>query len=193
MLEHLLDHLGYDRVDVLGVSWGGGLAQQLAHQAPQRVRRLVLAATAPGVPGLGGVPGRPSALISMLNPRRYRDPDYLASVAGRLYGVGRSPARGALRGTIGQAPVIPGIPAPALGRAGLDGVAVAAEPRAVTLVLAGDDDPLVPVANGQILARLIRDARLVVVRGGGHLFLLQLAPEMATLIADFVMEAGPTD
>ena len=61
-----------------------------------------------------------------------------------------------------------------------------------TLVLAGDDDPLVPVANGQILARLIPHARLVVIRGGGHLFLLQLAPQMAGLIADFVMEAEPT-
>jgi len=47
---------------------------------------------------------------------------------------------------------------------------------------------LVPVANGQILARLIPRARLVVVRGGGHLFLLQLAPAMASLIADFVTE-----
>jgi len=194
MLEHLLDHLGYDRVDVLGVSWGGGLAQQLAHQAPQRVRRLVLAATAPGVPGLGGVPGRPSALISMLNPRRYRDPDYLASVAGRLYGGGafRLP-EGHFAARLGKPPSSRGYRHQLWAVQGWTGLPWLRSLEQSTLVLAGGDDPLVPVANGQILARLIPDARLVVVRGGGHLFLLQLAPEMATLIADFVMDAGPTD
>jgi len=53
-VERTLDALGYDQVDVLGISLGGVIAQQLAHQAPRRVRRLVLAATGPG---LGGVPG----------------------------------------------------------------------------------------------------------------------------------------
>src|SRR5215472_6150221 len=41
----LLDDLGYAQVDVLGVSWGGALAQQFAHQQGSRCRRLVLAAT----------------------------------------------------------------------------------------------------------------------------------------------------
>ena len=193
MVEQLLDRLGYERVDVLGISWGGALAQQLAHQAPHRVRRLVLAATSAGMPGLGGVPGSPSALIKLLNPRRYRDPGYLASVAGRLYGgeafglpeehlaarLGRPPSSGGYRRQMWAVQGWTGLP-------WLRGLAQS------TLVLAGDDDPLVPVANGQILARLIPHARLVVIRGGGHLFLLQLAPQMAGLIADFVMEAEPT-
>jgi pimeloyl-ACP methyl ester carboxylesterase len=38
---HMLDALGYDRVDVLGVSLGGVVAQQRAHQAAHRVRRLI--------------------------------------------------------------------------------------------------------------------------------------------------------
>ena len=48
-MDEMLGALGYDQVDVLGVSFGGVLAQQLAHQAPGRVRRLVLAATAAGL------------------------------------------------------------------------------------------------------------------------------------------------
>jgi poly(3-hydroxyalkanoate) depolymerase len=193
MVEHLLDHLGYQRVDVLGISWGGALAQQVAHQAPQRVRRLVLAATAAGMPGLGSVPGSPTALIRLLNPRRYRDPDYLASVAGRLHGGGafRLPA-GHFAAGLGRPPSSRGYRHQLWAAQGWTGLPWLRSLEQPTLVVAGDDDPLVPVANGRILAWLIPQARLVVVRGGGHLFLLQLAPEMATLIADFVMEAGPT-
>ena len=63
----LLDHLGYAEADVLGVSWGGAIAQQFAHDHARRCRRLVLAATSPGalmVPGAatnGGYRSLPSA------------------------------------------------------------------------------------------------------------------------------------
>ena len=58
LVGRLLDRLGYDRFDVLGISWGGGLAQQLAFQYPRRCRRLVLVST-----GTGSlmVPGPPAA------------------------------------------------------------------------------------------------------------------------------------
>ena len=58
--------------------------------------------------------------------------------------------------------------------------------RQPTLVLAGDDDPIVPLINGRILAWRIPTARLHVVRGGGHLFLLERPSELATVIAEFV-------
>jgi pimeloyl-ACP methyl ester carboxylesterase len=50
--------------------------------------------------------------------------------------------------------------------------------RQPTLVLAGDDDPIVPLVNGRILTRCIPNARLHVVRGGGHLFLLEQPARM---------------
>ena len=50
MIAAMLTELGYDRVDVLGISWGGGVAQQFAASQRARCRRLVLAATAMGSP-----------------------------------------------------------------------------------------------------------------------------------------------
>jgi pimeloyl-ACP methyl ester carboxylesterase len=43
-----LDALGLTRVDLLGFSLGGYIAQHLTLQHPQRVRRLILAGTGPG-------------------------------------------------------------------------------------------------------------------------------------------------
>jgi poly(3-hydroxyalkanoate) depolymerase len=186
-VRQMVQALGYDRIDVLGVSLGGAVAQQLARQAQGLVRRLVLAATGPG---LGGVPGSPAALLALATPRRYHQPDYFRRIAGRVYGglarrdpdlvLGGSVARfvepPTLRGYLGQLYAIAGW----TSLPWLHGI------RRPTLVLAGDDDPIVPSINARILAGCIPGARLHVVRGGGHLFLLERPLEMAALVADFV-------
>ena len=83
----VLDHVGVERADVLGVSWGGALAQQVALAAPGRVRRVVLANTNFGG---GSIPAAPSALRALLSTRRFRDSGSFAdalvtSVAGRRW------------------------------------------------------------------------------------------------------------
>jgi poly(3-hydroxyalkanoate) depolymerase len=186
-VERLLDALGHERVDVVGASFGGAIAQQLAHQAPDRVRRLVLAAT---MPGLGGVPARPRVLLALATPRRYLQPSYHARVAARLYGgraatdadwsvdesaawFRRPPTWG---GYLAQLYAIPGWSSlPWLHRL----------PHP-TLVLAGDDDPIIPLANGRILAACIADARLHIVPGGGHLFLVEDADRAAGIVTEFL-------
>jgi poly(3-hydroxyalkanoate) depolymerase len=192
-VRQMLEALGHRRVDVFGVSLGGIVAQQLAHGAPHLVRRLVLAATGPG---LGGVPGSPRALLALATPRRYSSPTYYRRIAGTVYGgaarrdpdallhgsVARFVQRPSVRGYVGQLYAVSGWSSmPWLHRL--------AQP---TLVLSGDDDPIVPLANGRILARRIPDARLHVVPGGGHLFLLERPAEVADLVATFLC-AGPTD
>jgi len=180
----LLDQLGHDQVDVLGVSWGGALAQQFAFQQAKRCRRLVLAATSPGHLM---VPGKLTVLLKMATPRRYKDPDYMRRIAGDIYG-------GALRTS------------PELVREHLRHVRWSSDYgyylqliagfgwsslpwlrflRQSTLVMAGTDDPIVPVANARILARLIPDARLVTIEDG-HLFLLTSASESAEIISEFL-------
>src|SRR6476659_10548420 len=74
---------GISQVDVLGLSWGGALAQQFAFQNPHRCRSLILASTGTGALM---VPGGPAVLAKMLTPRRFLDHDYAAAIAGALYG-----------------------------------------------------------------------------------------------------------
>jgi poly(3-hydroxyalkanoate) depolymerase len=186
VLASVLVKLGHDRpVDVLGLSWGGGLAQQFALQHRRRCRRLVLAAT-----GTGSlmVPAHPRVLAKMLTPRRHRDPDYARRIAGEIYGgsMRTEPERaarvlhaatrvGPKRGYYYQL-------AASTGWSSLPFLQLIRQP---TLVVAGDDDPIVPVVNARIMARLIPGARLHVYRGG-HIALVTEADELAPVIEEFL-------
>jgi len=184
LTARLLDQLGYDQVDVLGVSWGGALAQQFAFQQPRRCRRLVLAATSPGSLM---VPGKLTVLLKMATPRRYKDPDYMNRIAGDIYGgaLRSSPelVRKHLRHVRWSSDygyylqLIAGI-----GWSSLPWLRLLRQP---TLVMAGSDDPIVPAVNGRILAALIPNARLVTI-DEGHLFLVTSARESAQRIAKFL-------
>ena len=74
LIGRMLTELGYDTVDVLGISWGGGVAQHFAAVQRARCRRLVLVSTATGALM---VPAKPSVLAKMITPRRYTDRGYL--------------------------------------------------------------------------------------------------------------------
>jgi poly(3-hydroxyoctanoate) depolymerase len=186
-MDELVGVLGYDRLDVLGVSFGGALAQQLAHQSPARVRRLVLAATGPG---LGGVPGSPRVLRHLATPRRYRQPDYFRRIAGDLYGgEARRDPDAMLHGSLARfahAPSAGGYLSQLFAIVGWTSLPWLHRLPQPTLVIAGADDPIVPPANGRILARLIPDARLHIVPGGGHLFLLERPAEIAEVVTRFL-------
>lgn len=193
-VRKMVHALGHDRIDVLGVSLGGAVAQQLARQAPDLVRRLVLAATGPG---LGGVPGSPAALLALATPRRYHQPDHHRRIAGQVYGgLVRTDPDLLLRGPVVrlvQPPTLAGYVGQLYAVPGWSSLPWLHRLRQPTLVLTGDDDPVVPSVNGRILARCIPGARLHVVRGGGHLFLLERPAAMAALVAEFVVGAGDRD
>jgi len=178
----MLDALGYKYVDVLGLSWGGGLAQQFAVQHPRRCRRLILVSTGTGA---FMVPGRPAVLAKLATPRRYHDPAYMADIAPEIYGGDVDPALahefadkmrpGDSRGYLYQM----------LGAAGWTSLAWLRCLRQRTLILAGDDDRLVPVVNARILHQLIPHSRLHVFHGG-HLGLVLQATQLAPVIDAFL-------
>ena len=61
--------------------------------------------------------------------------------------------------------------------------------RQPTLIVSGDDDPIIPLVNAKIMHRLIRDSRLHVFHGG-HLGLATEAAELAPVIAGFLTQPG---
>ncbi|RHW27406.1 poly(3-hydroxyalkanoate) depolymerase [Nocardioides immobilis] len=181
----MMTALGFATYDVLGISWGGGLAQQLAFQHPRRCRRVVLVST-----GTGSlmVPASPRVLSKMVTPRRYRDAGYAVTVAAELYG-GQVRERpdlvkrlmhdhsrvGSRRGYLFQ--LLAGV-----GWSSLPALPFVRQP---TLILAGDDDPLIPLANARIMQRLLPNATLHVF-SDGHLGLVTSAAELAPRVAAFL-------
>jgi len=193
LVARLLDQLGYREVDALGVSWGGGLAQQFAIQYPGRCRKLILAATSAGALM---VPGRPSVISKLLSPRRYLDPSYLSRIAPEIYGgeyrhnpdLARSYAYERQAGQPNWLGYYYQLFA-ALGWTSLPWLPLLRQP---TLILAGNDDPITPVINARILASLIPQAQLHIVNSG-HLFLVTRAQEVAPIIKQFLRRAGECD
>lgn len=189
----VLDAVGVQRAHVLGVSFGGLVAQQVAAAAPRRVDRLVLASTSAGVLH---VPGEPSALLGLLAPWLFAGSPGLRD-AGPVFG-GRIRRQPELLARLGLEPPR-SLPAYLYRLGGLTGWTVSGltgwtgppwSIRRPTLVLTGDDDPIVPPSNSRILAACLPDARLHVVRGGGHLVLFDSPGEVAPVIAGFLAGAG---
>jgi poly(3-hydroxyalkanoate) depolymerase len=185
VLGRLLKKLGFSgKVDVLGFSWGGALAQQFAFQNPRRCRRLILVSTGTGALM---VPGNPLVLVKMLTPRRFLDHDYAASIAGDLYG-GSVRTDASMVKRLFDRQLMAGSRVGYLHQllAGAVWTSLFALPliRQRTLIIAGHDDPVVPVANAKIMARLLPHAT-VYMHGGGHVDLITNAAELAPVIGSF--------
>jgi poly(3-hydroxyoctanoate) depolymerase len=177
----LLDRLDLARADVLGLSFGGLVAQQLAYDAPTRVRGLVLVSTSCG---LGGLPSNPAswgnAMLSGVWPtsggqglqrlvRRW------SRVLLRELGAGwaTGPRLGGLAEQIAAASVWSSLPwLPRLTQE--------------TLVITGTADALVPAANASILASRMPRAQIYRVDGGGHMCLLDRAAEVGPVVTAFL-------
>lgn len=183
----LLDHLGIGEVDVLGVSWGGTLAQQFALQNPRRCRRLVLAATAQGA---WMVPGRLKVLRHFISPRRHNDVAHRERIAGDIYG-GRARTdpqlmkslHDTIKPTSRYAYLLQ-----QLAVAGWCSVPWLPLLRQPTLIMAGNDDPVIPLINARLMHKLIRRSQLHVF-DDGHLFILSQPEATARVLQQFLRTA----
>ena len=188
LLAVLLDELGYQRVDVLGFSWGGALAQQFAVQYRGRCRRLVLICTSPGLPS---IPGRPQVVGKMLTPKRFRGADHAAGLlyAGDIGSHDDEVRRWFRDGQVGGSGL--GYLYQLAAAAGWSSMPFLGLIRQPVLVMGGDADPIVPVANARILAGLIPNATLHVFNGG-HVEPLAAARDFGPVISRFLLREQPS-
>ena len=181
----VLDEFGIRSAHVLGASFGGAVAQQMAFSHSSRVRRLVLVSTS-----FGGfaMPGNLTALWHFIHPRSYH-PERLERVAGAMFG-GRLRAEPEIvrsmhirrpTDTLAALYRMAGL----IGWTSLPWMWTIGQP---TLVIAGDDDPVTPLVNHRVIAALIPGARLHTVPGGGHLVLLDSAAQVGPVISSFLRE-----
>jgi len=185
VLGRVLKKVGFDSgVDVLGFSWGGALAQQFAFQNPRRCRRLILVSTGTGALM---VPGGPAVLAKMLTPRRFLDHEYASVIAGALYG-GTVRTDPSLVKQLFDRELMTGSRVGYLHQllAGAVWTSLFALPliRQQTLIVAGLDDPIIPIVNAKIMARLLPHAT-VHTHPGGHVDLITNAAELAPVIESF--------
>ncbi|MDV6285451.1 alpha/beta fold hydrolase [Rhodococcus jostii] len=184
-LSRLLAEIGVGAVDVLGLSWGGALAQQFALQNPRRCRRVVLVATGTGALM---IPGHPRVLAKMLTPRRFTDTGYAATIAGDLYGgtarLGGEAVARVFRKQMHTGSRI-GYLHQLLAGAMWTSLPILPLIRQPTLIVAGTDDPIIPIANAHIMNALLPHATLHL-HPGGHLDIVTNATDLAPAVRSFL-------
>ena len=182
LLREMLHNLGHQQADVLGISWGGGLAQQFALLNPRLCRRLILVATSTGPQTM--VPPNPLPPVKNLILRRWGD----------LWGGSAKTDPDALASALHKARISPlsiGYLYQHTAALGFTTLPLLPLIRQRTLVLTGDEDPIIPVANGRILAAGIPHATLHVYHGG-HVELVTRPSLLTPLITSF-LAAPPHD
>jgi pimeloyl-ACP methyl ester carboxylesterase len=171
----VLDAVGKAKAHIVGVSMGGMIAQEFAAAYPQRTLSLTSIMSHSGNPDL---PQPTPAAMATLNARPVdrTDPDFITDSVKRAETIG-SPAypwpAGALaeraQAEAARAFNPPGVARQmAAIRASGDRRAKLATITAPTMVLHGENDPLVPVAGGRDTAANIKGAELRVIPGMGH-------------------------
>ncbi len=183
----VLDDCEVSRSDVIGYSYGGGVAQQVALDYPERIERLVLAATTCGV---GMVLGSPRAMVVLSTPFRYYSSHYFNRTAAVAYGgrTARNPdiRRRMMLARRAHPPTYHGYAMQLLAGMGWSSLGFLGRIPHETLVICGDDDPLIPIVNPELLASRIPRAELDIVPGAGHLFLWDDAENMGGRIGQFI-------
>ena len=182
---------GMDSAHVYGASLGSMIAQELALTYPERVRSLILGCPSPGIIALPASP----RWLRVLRGRQEQTPEEAFMRAARLlYGVSLKERPEAVEEVMHRRLKVK------LGPVGvrrqfeavLRWSSLRRLPRisVPTLVIHGDQDRLIPIGNGRIIARLVPGARMHVFKGAGHVYGTDHPEEHLRVITEFWAEQG---
>lgn len=175
LLVRWLDALEIDRTHFVGHSMGAQVGVHLAGRWPDRVGRLVLT-NAAGIPHLLSVPALTDVATELAHPRSWGRIEFLPTIALDAVRTGPRTLVRSIRSILADdiRPLLPRIAAP-------------------TLLLWGEHDPITPVSDGQLIADLIPDARLVVIEGASHNPMADRPHAFNRALLDFLASAAPRD
>lgn len=187
----LLDTLGIQQADVIGISMGGMIAQEMLIEYPSRVRRAILMATTPG--GRKAVLPEPEIVAHLFNLSGNQS-DVIKRVYAAITGPGFAQANEELLDLAVQAALLKPATREGIGR---QFAAVSrwsswgrlSKIAAPTLVVHGDSDRLIPYPNGVSISEQIPSARLHTIKGAGHLLPLEAPREIFRAVKSFFKEA----
>jgi pimeloyl-ACP methyl ester carboxylesterase len=192
----VLEHLGVERAHVLGVSMGGMIAQHVALAAPERTASLISVMSTTGARGVGQPSERAKPALTSIPPHGDEDAyvTYQVGLQAIIGTPGESDAdRAAARARVafrrgvhewGSARQLLAI------RGDGDRTARLGAISAPTLVLHGEDDPLIDVSGGHATAAAIPGATLVTVPGWGHDLPVSYLDRLVPPVLDHLAAAG---
>ena len=185
----VLDAAGMEQANVVGVSLGGYIAQELALTYPERVRKLVLGSTAPGGPRSHPMPA-PGLEAFGRFPTMEREAGLRLMVENSLGGhaVRERPelVEEIYAYRLERGPSLAGWQAQAYAGATFDAYDRVGKIDAPTLVLQGGGDNVVDPRNAELLVELIPDARLELIPDRGHLLIWEEGDRLASIVKEFL-------
>ena len=183
--ERMMDHFGLQDAVVVGLSLGGLVAQGLAVKRLDLVRGLVLSNTAAKI----GTPELWAARVAEV--RAHGLADYANGAMLRMFGRSHAiiPGADSVRDMLLSTP-IEGWTGCAAAIAGTDFYTLTASLTLPTLAIAGANDGTTPPDLVRETADLIRGARFEIIRGAGHLPMVEKPVEYTAMITSFLRSIG---
>jgi pimeloyl-ACP methyl ester carboxylesterase len=187
----LLDELGIERPNVLGISFGGFVALDYVLRYSERVNRLVLASTSFGGPG--HVAPSIEVLTAFASTEGLNTPERIRKYLTVAFSPEFAAANEAAVNRFCEMREENFVPREVYmqqlqAALSFDVADRVTQIEAETLIITGENDVVVPKQNSWNLAAKISRARIEVIQGTGHMAFVEKAPEFNRIVVDFLKE-----
>lgn len=188
-INDLLDALDIEKANLLGVSFGGFVAQEFALAYPDKLNKLILACTSFG--GINHIAPSPEVLAAFVSTeglnesekiRKFIIPAFSPEFSAEHNDMVEQFCRLREQNYVPETIYMQQFQSATV----FDAEKRVSNIRAETLVLTGDSDVVVPPENSSNLARAIPNAKLKIIEGGNHMFFIEKSDEFNRIVTNFV-------